>query len=320
MVPILDSVFQILAVLFLLGAILWLAVPVASGLPWVPARGQRIRAALRLANVQPGETVYDLGAGDGRVLVDFALHAVYTCTEPVIRYTSELCKAHNGRLHLHLSETEKEQADCIAAHGKTPTAYFNDLGVFENPAYAAHCVTVTKEDMDILDQKGVSVVHNPTSNLKLGSGIAPIPEMLLARDINVALGTDGAASNNNLNMFEEMHMAALLPKGFEKAPGLLSAREVFRMATLGGARAQGRTDTGELVVGNKADIVAIDMDKPHLYPSPDPYATLVYSAQGSDVCMTMVEGRVLYENGEYLTLDAEKIKYEARAAVKRLCG
>ncbi len=257
------------------------------------------------------------GAENGRIRVDFSIHAEYTDVPHMVEAYSADCKALGGRMHIHLSETAKEHSECIARYGKTPARWFYDLGTFDSPTAAAHCVCVTEEDLDLMLEKGVSVIHNPTSNMKLGSGFAPIPHML-EKGLNVALGTDGAASNNNLNMMEEMHLAAVLHNGFTHDPTLLKPAQMLAMATCNGARLQGRSDTGSLEVGKKADIIAFDLDRPHLYPILDPLALLTYSAQGSDVVMTMVDGRILYENGEFLTLDREKILFEARAAVKRL--
>ena len=174
-----------------------------------------------------------------------------------------------------------------------------------------------ESDRALLKERGVTVVHCPESNLKLGSGVADVPTMV-AEGLNVALGTDGAASNNNLNMLEEMHLAALLHKGIRRDPTALPMSEVLKMATVNGARLQGRANTGILAVGNKADIVAVDMDRPHLTPCLDPLSNLLFSAQGSDVCMTMADGQILYENGEYLTLDKDRILFEARRAAERL--
>ena len=222
-------------------------------------------------------------------------------------------------MHLHLSETEKEQRECLEKYGKTPAQWFRDLGTFDSPAYAAHCVAVTEGDLEILLEKGVSVVHNPTSNMKLGSGFAPVQRML-DLGVNVALGTDGAASNNNLNLMEELHLAAVIHNGYHRDPTLLKPARLLAMATRNGARLQGREDTGSLETGKKADIIALDLDRPHLYPNLDTMALAVYAAQGSDVVMTMVDGRILYENGEFLTLDKDRILHGARAAVKRLYG
>lgn len=254
---------------------------------------------------------------EGRVRIDFAIHAEYTCFPHIVEAYSADCKALGGRMHIHLSETAKEHGECIQRYGKTPARWFEDLGTFASPTAAAHCVAVSEEDMELMLARGVSVIHNPTSNMKLGSGYAPIPKML-DMGLNVALGTDGAASNNNLNMMEELHLAAVLHNGFHHDPTLMKPAQLLAMATINGARLQGRPDTGSLEVGKKADIIAFDLDRPHLYPNLDPMALLVYSAQGSDVVMTMVDGRVLYEDGEFLTLDAEKIMAEAKAAVSRL--
>ena len=256
-------------------------------------------------------------AFDDLVRVDFSLHAEYTCTDKVVRYYSDLCSGLDGCMHIHLSETASEHAQCIEKYGKTPAAWFRDLGAFRNPALAAHCVWVSEEDIGILKDCGVTAVHNPSSNMKLGSGFAPVVKLLDA-GVNLALGTDGAASNNNLNMFEEMHLASVIHNGRLCDPTVMKPETVLKMATVNGARAQNRTDTGELTVGKKADIIAIDTDRPHLVPNTNPLALLCYSAQGSDVCMTMVNGKILYENGEFLTLDKEKIFYEANESIKYL--
>jgi len=257
------------------------------------------------------------GAGDGRVRIDFSVHAEYTCFEHIVGPYSADCKALGGRMQVHLSETVREHEECVAKYGKTPAQWFYDLGTFDSPTAAAHCVFVTEEDMALMLEKGVSPIHNPTSNMKLGSGFAPIQRML-DLGLNVTLGTDGAASNNNLNMLEELHLAAVLHNGYHRDPTILKPAQLLAMATRNGARLQGREDTGELAVGKKADIIALDLTKPHLYPNLDPLALTVYSAQGGDVAMTMVDGKVLYENGEFLTLDRERILHDAKAAVKRL--
>lgn len=259
------------------------------------------------------------GAAEGRVRIDFAIHAEYTCFEHIVRPYSAACRELGGRMQVHLSETKKEHDECVAKYGKTPARWFCDLGTFDSPTAAAHCVWVTEEDMALMLEKGVSPIHNPTSNMKLGSGYAPVQRML-DLGLNVALGTDGAASNNNLNLMEELHLAAVLHNGYHRDPTILKPAQLLAMATRSGAKLQGREDTGELAVGKKADIIALDLTKPHMYPDLDPMALTVYSAQGSDVAMTMVDGKILYENGEFLTLDADKILYEAKAAVKRLYG
>jgi len=255
----------------------------------------------------------------GRVTADFCLHSEYLTTEKFVRAIEEANRTMKARVHVHISETKKEHEECIGRHGKTPVQYLADMGILDNPTYAAHCVWVSDEDMEIMKAKDFTLAHNPTSNLKLGSGVARIAKAL-EMGVNVGLGTDGVASNNNLDMWEEMHLAALLQKGINNDPTLVSDAQVIDMATVNGAKALGRPDTGELAVGKKADIIAVDLDKPHLTPAFDIPALLVYSAQASDVCMTMVDGKILYENGDYKTIDAEKTMYELKKAADKLKG
>ena len=277
--------------------------------------------AAKSARAQESLALFDAwhGKENGRIRVDFSIHAEYTCRERIAREYAALGRERGARMHIHLSETVREHEACKATYGKTPTEWFRDLGVFDCPTAAAHCVTLEDGDIEILNAYGVSPVHNPSSNLKLGSGFMRL-KTLLDRGLNVGLGTDGAASNDNLNMFEEMHLAALIHNGALQDPTAIHAADVLRMATRGGAILQGRDDTGSLAVGKKADIVAIGMDAPHLVPSFDPLATVVYTAQGSDVRMTMADGRILYENGEYLTIDADRVRFDVRRALGRLYG
>lgn len=255
------------------------------------------------------------GYNGGKIKIDFCIHAEYTNTPETIAAYSQVCFERKGRMHIHLSETKKEHLECIRKYGMTPTALFEKLGTFRSPTTAAHCVWVSDEDIDILKANGVSPVHCPSSNMKIGSGFAPIQKML-DRGLNVTIGTDGAASNNNLNMLEEIHLASIIHNGYTGDPTIIKPSDLLKMATFNGARLQGRGDTGELRVGKKADLVAIDFDKPHLIPAFDYPAMLAYSAQDSDVCLTMIDGKILYENGEFKTLDAEKIKADAR---RELC-
>lgn len=257
------------------------------------------------------------GAGGGRILIDDSIHAEYTCSEAIVRAHAATAKERGTRMHIHLSETKRETDACIEKYGKTPARWFADLGVFDVPAYAAHCVWVNDEDIALMAEKGISVMHNPSSNMKLGSGFMPIVKMQKA-GINIALGTDGAASNNNLNMFEELHLASIIHKGYLLDSTVTKCTQTLRMATLNGAKLQGRKDTGALKVGNAADIIAIDMDQPHLFPNNDTVGLICYSAQGSDVFMTMVDGKILYENREFLTMDRDKVMANARAAQKML--
>ncbi len=251
------------------------------------------------------------GADDGRILVDFSLHAEYTNVPEACRSVAEYAKEAGLRMQLHLSETEKEHGDCIARHGKTPTEFFRDLGVFDVPTVAAHCVWVSDGDISILAEKGVSAAHNPVSNLKLGSGVMPLRKMLDA-GVNVCLGTDGVASNNRLDMLREMQTAAILHKGVSRDPAITAAAQMLPLATRNGALAQGRTDCGTVSVGSRADLVLINRNSIHNMPVFDDHAMLCYSADRSDVLMTMADGRILYRNGEYTSIDEERLRFEAR--------
>ena len=253
----------------------------------------------------------------GRIKIDLCIHAEYTNTPETIEAYSEVCRQKGAGMHIHLSETRQEHEACIAKYGMTPAAMFEKLGTFRSRTTAAHCNWVTDGDLDIFLANGVNPVHCPTSNMKLGSGFAPVQKML-DRGINVTLGTDGASSNNNLNMFEEMHLASIIHKGHSLDPTVVTPSNVLRMSTVNGAKLQGRADTGELKCGMKADLIAIDFNRPHLIPAFDYPAMLCYAAQGSDVCLTMVDGKILYENGEYKTLDKERIMFEASKLVREL--
>ncbi len=248
-------------------------------------------------------------AANGRIKVDMCIHGEYTSTPKIVRQMAEYAGSIGSCMHIHLAETKKEFDECIERRGKTPAEYMEEMGIFDLPTTAAHCVWLTPHDMEILAAKGVTAAHCPVSNLKLGSGVAKLSEMQQHR-INIALGTDGCSSNNNLNLFEEQKLAALLHKGVELNPELCSPEEVVAMATKNGAASQGRTDTGVLKEGNRADFAVLDCDRTYMQPEHDNMSNLVYSAQGSDVVMTVVDGRILYQDGEYPTLDIEKITAE----------
>ena len=250
-------------------------------------------------------------ADDGRIVVDLSLHAEYTNVERVCRDVADYAKEHGYGIQLHLSETEQEHRECIGRHGRTPTEFFLDTGVLDVPVTAAHCVWASESDIQIFKQKGVSVAHNPVSNLKLGSGVMPLRNMLDA-GVNVALGTDGVASNNRLDMLREMQTAAILHKGVTRDPAVTVAAEMLPLATRNGALAQGRRDCGEIKVGNRADLVLINRHSIHNMPSYDDHAMLAYSADRSDVLFTMVDGRILYRNGEYTLIDEERLRYESQ--------
>ena len=254
---------------------------------------------------------------NGKIKIDMALHAEYTNTYSMIKQFGEYTKGKGLINHIHVSETKSEHEDCKKKYGKTPTELFYDAGVLDSPSLFAHCVWIEDGDIDILREKGATVAHCPASNLKLGSGICDI-YALKERGVNVAIGTDSAASNNGLDSFREMYLAALLPKGTRRQADILSAKEIIKMATYGGAAAQGRFDSGLIKEGFKADLCVIDTDKPNLYPDFDILNNIVYSAGKSDVVLTMADGEVLYRNGEFLTIDIEKICFEVNRVVKEV--
>jgi 5-methylthioadenosine/S-adenosylhomocysteine deaminase len=250
------------------------------------------------------------GKGDGRLIIDGGIHAEYTSGPAAWRKCVDLAAENNLRLHIHLSETEDEHEACVKKHGKTPAKILSENGVFSRRTTAAHCCWISEEDMDILSAGGATAVHCPVSNLKISAGLARVTRMQ-ARGINVALGTDGACSNNNLDLFAEIKAAALLQKYLTKDPTALPAYEAIKLATVNGAIGQGReNETGKIAAGYDADLIMLNLDAPHLFPLNEPCSSVAYSARGGDVCLTMVQGRILYENGEYKTLDLEKIRHE----------
>lgn len=260
------------------------------------------------------------GAGNGRVLMDASLHAEYTSDEKTARALAEYAKAENINMHVHVSETKLEHEECKERHGgKTPVQYLADCGIFDTRSTAAHCVWIEGEDYDILKEKGVTVATNPVSNLKLASGICNSAE-IMKRGINLAIGTDSVASNNSLNFIEEMKTLALIGKVKAEDPTVITPKEVIMAATRNGALAQGRMDCGVLKEGFKADLIVLDTTLPHMHPVHNMINNVVYSASGSDVVLTMVDGKVLYKDGEYVTIDVEKAIAETEKATKTILG
>lgn len=257
------------------------------------------------------------GWENGRIKVDMSLHAEYTSVPGVVKQLAEYTKEIGAGMQVHVSETKKEHEECIGRHGKTPTAYLADLGLFDTNATAAHCVWVTDEDMEILKEKKVTVATNPVSNLKLASGVCNVPA-LMKKGINVALGTDSVASNNSHNILAELKTFAIIQKTKWEDPTLITPKEAFYIATRAGALAQGRNDCGLLKEGFKADLIALDISVPNMHPVHDLLNNLLYSSSGSEVVMTMVDGKVLYEDGEFKTLDVEKAKAEVENAKNKI--
>ncbi len=257
------------------------------------------------------------GLGRGGIVADLCVHSEYLTDEPFCRELAAANRDMGRPLHVHASETRREHEECVARHGKTPIAYLADTGLFDHGGYAAHCVWATDDDFRIMRERGVTLVHSPSSNMKLGSGFARVASAM-SIGVNVALGTDGCASNDNLNLFEEMHLAALVHKGVSLDPAALSAWDVIEMATANGAKALGRTDSGAVAEGMRADLCVVDLDRPHLLPSDDVPGLVAYSAQASDVVMTIVDGRVLFDAGRYPTIDVARAKADFLAAARRL--
>lgn len=257
-------------------------------------------------------------AENGRIKIDLSLHAEYTSDPQTAGALAEYAKEiQDTVMHIHVSETAAEQMECIARHGMTPAAYLAEVGLFDVPALAAHCVYSTDEDLEIFRDKGVTVATNPISNMKLASGICDAARVL-DRGIGLAIGTDSVASNNSLDFFEEMKVMAIGNKVSVSDPEVMTPRQVLAAATAGGAKAQRRDDCGSIRAGNRADIIVLDISVPNMHPVHDMINNLVYSCSGRSVVMTMVDGRVLYENGEFHTIDIEKTVYEAEKATDNI--
>lgn len=245
-------------------------------------------------------------------------HAPYTCDEGYMRIVSEEAKKNHMRIHVHLSESESEIQQIKEKYGCSPIEMAERNGLFDVPAIAAHCVQITESDMEILKAKGVSVVTNPASNMKLGNGFAPVPEML-EKGINVCIGTDGAASNNSLNLFHEMSLLALIHKGVKRTPQCISAARNFRIATINGAKALGLSEEiGSLEVGKKADIAILNLNTPSLTPRNNLLAGLSYSANGSEVETVIIDGKITMENRRVLTMDEEVVYEKVNAIITRM--
>ena len=254
------------------------------------------------------------GKADGRIKIDMSLHAEYTNVEKCCRYLGAIAKEKGTGMQVHVSETAKEHDECIARHGVTPTKFFLETGVLDVPVTAAHSVWVDDEDMSIMAEKGVSVAHNPVSNLKLGSGIMPYKKMKDA-GVNITLGTDGAASNNRLSVLREMQFAALVHKGNDLDPSVTLAADMIKIATRNGAKAQGRLDCGDVAVGMRADLLLVDMSHFNNIPSYNFESTVCYSMTEENIKMTMCDGNILYEDGAYTTIDEEKLKADAKRVI-----
>lgn len=250
-------------------------------------------------------------------LVSFKMgfHAEYTTHISILKGIAELAKKYKQPVYTHNSETANEVQGCIERHGKTPTALFEELGIYDFGGGGFHCVHMTDEDLEIFKRRGLWVVTNPCSNSKLASGIAPLYKMY-NMGINLAIGTDGPASNNALDMFREMYLASVLQKIRENDAAAMPADAVLKMAVSGSALAMGLTDCDELSEGKKADIAVIDLDQPNMQPLNNTVKNIVFAGSKSNVKMTVSNGVVVYENGEFPTLDKEKIFAKANEIIE----
>ena len=248
-----------------------------------------------------------------RIRVSLAPHSEGATTSALLLKVGQYAGELGLPVHIHVSETKKDFDGCMERHGLTPPQYLESLGLLQYPVIAAHCVWFTEEDIELFARRGCTIVHNPVSNLKLASGIAPIYRML-ARGCKVAIGTDGVASNNNLNLWEELKLMPMLQKGSTLDPTVVSPAQSLAAATSKGAQAMGYNDLGLLREGFLADLILLDVNGPNMVPANDYESNLIFAAQGCDVKLVMVDGKVLYKNGRYSTLDEQAVLEAAKEA------
>ena len=255
---------------------------------------------------------------NGRIKVCVGIHAPYTCPPDTIRRSLELADRLGTPVHIHYLETQDEVNQIFETYEKSVTDYLKDLNLFNYHVILAHGVKVNDDDIEVLKNISGGVVHNPISNMKLGSGFAPVKKMREA-GINVALGTDGQGSTNTLDMFEEIKLAAYLQKGMFGTAAAISAKDVLEMATIEGARVLGiDSEVGSLEIGKKADIILIDLNKSHLLPRQDIYSLLAYSVNGADVDTSIIDGKIVMENRKILGVDEEEMKQRIEMIKNRL--
>lgn len=256
-------------------------------------------------------------ADNGRFRVMLGPHAPYTCPPDYLKKVCKVAEKENMPIHIHLAETLNEVNDCIKQYSMTPIELMNNIGLFDYPTLAAHCVYVNDNDINILSKKNVKVAHNPGSNLKLASGISPITK-IIKKGITVGLGTDGASSNNKLDMYSEMRLAALIHKANTLDPYAITSKEAINLATKNGAECLGYSDLGELKEGYLADIQLIDRTGFHWKPRLNDISLLVYAGNSFDVNTVIIHGKIVMKNKELLTIDTEKLDYEISRVIKKL--
>ncbi len=257
------------------------------------------------------------GAAGGRIRTVLGPHSPYACPPGFLSTVAERAAQLGVGIHIHVAESRDQLESSLATRGVTPVKLLEQRGVLDQPLIAAHCIYITPDDMDILQGKSVNVVQCPNCHMKLGMGVTPVPE-LLARGVNVALGTDGAASNNDLDMLEEARLATLMQKNHHLDPVILPAELTLRLATRSGARALGFPESGVIAPGRPADLLLFDFRKPHLRPRHNLLSNVIYSAKSSDISYVIVDGQVLMRAGELTTLDEERVLYEAERRAWRM--
>ena len=245
-------------------------------------------------------------------------HSLYTCSKPLLDDVKKLSRDYDVPIGLHLLENAAEKKQLEEKFGKSAVSFLKDIGYLDEKFIAFHCVCFSEEDMKMFADHGCKVSHNPASNMKLASGVAPVPEMLTA-GITVGLGTDGCASNNNLDMIKEMGTAAKLHKVARLDPTVMDAQTVVRMATIEGAKVLGmEKKIGSLEAGKKADIIIIGLNEPHLTPIYSEYSHLVYAASGADVDTVIINGKVVMENRQLLTINEEEVMRKVREIAAKI--
>ena len=255
---------------------------------------------------------------DPLITIAIEPHALYTCSPDLLKKCKSLADRYGVPLITHLSENQGEVEEVMKKYGRRPLDHLENIGLLSSPLIACHCVWLTEAEMDLMARKKVRVVHNPESNMKLASGVAPVPD-LLARGVTVGLGTDGCASNNNLDLFQEMDSAAKLHKVHRLDPTVMPSQTVLEMATLGGARVLGmEKQIGSLEAGKKADVIVLELNRPHLQPVYNLVSHLVYSATGADVRDVIIDGKPVMENRKLLTLDEGQILEKMRGIKKNI--
>jgi len=288
-----------------------------SGIRAVYTRGMSGDANQAEAKLRSALEEYSKWKGHDRITFMLAPHAPYTCDEGFQRETAAEAKRQGLAINTHISESLTEIGTIREKYGCTPVELLDRSGLLTDTTVGAHCVHLTDGDIEILARRGVHVVTNPVSNLKLANGFAPVPR-LRGAGVKVALGTDSAASNNALNMFRELSMLTLIHKGNEHDAQAISAREGLTIATKNGAEAMGLRNIGEIKSGNIADLAILDLDRPNLQPLGDPVSALAYSANGSEVQTVIVGGKIVMENGKFLNIDADRVVFEVGKICERI--